>query len=170
MEKKCQRCGAMYKVRPSHADGSKFCSRRCHDLGKTYKVRGTRMQDAIALREAEKLSIRDISDRLGIPYGTVAHYVRKHPLTKEERSAVLRRKLNAYHGKEWPRTNKALLARLGAIVCEYPGCTWSQTLEVHHVDGDKKNNARENLQVLCPNHHSVTPNFRNRRRSVEKPA
>lgn len=33
-------------------------------------------------------------------------------------------------------------------------------LEIHHIDGNRQNNLRENLQVLCPNCHSLTPNFR----------
>lgn len=34
-------------------------------------------------------------------------------------------------------------------------------LEIDHIDGDHKNNTRENLRVLCPNCHALTPNFRN---------
>lgn len=34
-------------------------------------------------------------------------------------------------------------------------------LEVHHIDGDYKNNKEENLQVLCPNCHSLTNNYKN---------
>ena len=33
-------------------------------------------------------------------------------------------------------------------------------LEIHHIDGDYLNNKPENLQVLCPNCHSLTPNFK----------
>lgn len=33
-------------------------------------------------------------------------------------------------------------------------------LEIHHIDGNYENNAEENLQVLCPNCHSLTPNFK----------
>lgn len=33
-------------------------------------------------------------------------------------------------------------------------------LEIHHIDGDYLNNRPENLQVLCPNCHSLTPNFK----------
>lgn len=31
-------------------------------------------------------------------------------------------------------------------------------LEVHHIDGNCTNNKEENLQLLCPNCHSLTPN------------
>lgn len=52
--------------------------------------------------------------------------------------------------------------------CEHPGCGWGTRntftgnipLEVHHADGDHRNNRPENLQILCPNHHSLTQNFR----------
>ncbi len=33
-------------------------------------------------------------------------------------------------------------------------------LELHHVDGNNKNNNITNLQILCPNCHSMTTNFR----------
>lgn len=36
------------------------------------------------------------------------------------------------------------------------------TLELHHKDGDKLNNDLENLQLLCPNCHSLTENWRGR--------
>ena len=35
-------------------------------------------------------------------------------------------------------------------------------LEVHHLDGDNLNNVIENLQLLCPNCHALTENFRNK--------
>ena len=35
-------------------------------------------------------------------------------------------------------------------------------LELHHVDGDKTNNCLENLQLLCPNCHAATDNYRGR--------
>lgn len=35
-------------------------------------------------------------------------------------------------------------------------------LHVHHVDGDADNNRPENLKVLCPNCHSLTPNYGSR--------
>ena len=33
-------------------------------------------------------------------------------------------------------------------------------LEIHHKDGDYRNNTEDNLEVLCPNCHSLTPNYK----------
>jgi Zn finger protein HypA/HybF involved in hydrogenase expression len=34
-------------------------------------------------------------------------------------------------------------------------------LEVDHIDGNSENNLEENLRLLCPNCHALTPHFRN---------
>lgn len=38
-------------------------------------------------------------------------------------------------------------------------------LQIHHKDGNPKNNAVSNLQLLCPNCHSQTENYSNRTRN-----
>jgi len=46
------------------------------------------------------------------------------------------------------------------------GSTWNNrrlTLQLHHKNGDHKNNGLENLQVLCPNCHTQTNNWGGRR-------
>lgn len=37
-------------------------------------------------------------------------------------------------------------------------------LELHHIDGDSSNNALSNIELLCPNCHSFTDNYRNKKR------
>ena len=37
------------------------------------------------------------------------------------------------------------------------------TLELHHINGDHFDNRLENLQILCPNCHSITDNYRRRK-------
>jgi Zn finger protein HypA/HybF involved in hydrogenase expression len=39
------------------------------------------------------------------------------------------------------------------------------TIELHHIDGDRKNNSFSNLQMLCPNCHSQTHNYKNRKKT-----
>jgi len=42
------------------------------------------------------------------------------------------------------------------------------TLELDHIDGNNKNNNRENLICLCPNCHSITPTWRGRNKKNSK--
>lgn len=47
-------------------------------------------------------------------------------------------------------------------------CSWSHKnpvtnkvpLEMNHIDGNGFNNKLDNLQLICPNCHSLTPNFK----------
>ena len=38
--------------------------------------------------------------------------------------------------------------------------TLTYPLEIHHIDGNYQNNKEDNLQVLCPNCHSLTKDYR----------
>lgn len=52
--------------------------------------------------------------------------------------------------------------------CRCAKCGWGEInlvtgkspLEVEHIDGDSKNNSPENLTLLCPNCHSLTPTYK----------
>lgn len=75
---------------------------------------------------------------------------------------------NEYIKGEHAQTNKLrkklLREGLKEYVCECCLNTiWNGVpipLEVHHVDGDKNNNTIENLQLLCPNCHALTDNYK----------
>jgi Zn finger protein HypA/HybF involved in hydrogenase expression len=58
-------------------------------------------------------------------------------------------------------------ARLKPMRCE--DCGWAKTapdgrlpLELHHINGDSRDNRLENLRILCPNCHSLKPTHRGR--------
>ena len=36
-------------------------------------------------------------------------------------------------------------------------------LELHHINGNNKDNSLDNLMLLCPNCHALTNNYRNRK-------
>jgi hypothetical protein len=41
-------------------------------------------------------------------------------------------------------------------------CGYTENLELHHINGDHYDNRLENLQILCPNCHAKTDNYRGR--------
>lgn len=68
-----------------------------------------------------------------------------------------------------PKTRDCLrsyLLKKANYCCEKYGCDWvnpysqSSILEIHHIDGNRNNNLENNLQVLCPNCHAMTENYR----------
>lgn len=68
-----------------------------------------------------------------------------------------------YSYKKNGKSTAAPLIKLRGRKCERCGITqWLNepiNLEIHHINGDRTDNRLENLQLLCPNCHSYTPNF-----------
>ena len=65
--------------------------------------------------------------------------------------------------------NRLIKEGLKLPYCEE--CGWAKRsksgrlpLELHHIDGNSHNNRLENLQILCPNCHSLQPNYRGRKK------
>ena len=58
----------------------------------------------------------------------------------------LREKYDACYICEWDKRNPV---------------TNKVPLEIDHIDGNSENNTEENLRLICPNCHSLTPTFRN---------
>lgn len=67
-----------------------------------------------------------------------------------------------------PATLKRKLLKELGHVCQSCGAKeWLDhpvPLELEHLDGNNRNNSRENLTLLCCNCHALTPTWRNRRR------
>ena len=63
-------------------------------------------------------------------------------------------------------TLRTYLLEKAKYKCELCGCdlknpySGQTILEIHHIDGDRTNNLKENLQVLCPNCHAMTSNYK----------
>lgn len=77
-------------------------------------------------------------------------------------------KKNSKHDK--PIIKKEYIRRIlnGNEYCEICGIkNWMGkqiVFQLHHKDGNNKNNELKNLQLVCPNCHSQTENYSNRKR------
>lgn len=86
--------------------------------------------------------------------------------------------MNSFNGgrMDWKMVSKAAVCRSVKTIRRYLfekkglacwKCGWCQInpvtqrvpLQVNHIDGDPLNNKEENLELICPNCHSVTPTF-----------
>lgn len=139
-----------------------------------------------SMRLLEK-SCLEISDELNISSNVVAKICRKFNFYPKRLEGLDKRGWNK--GLSIPRKsvfeimNRQLLKQrlikeeYKQPVCEQ--CGWDYTkhpwwenvenkencpLELHHKDGNGKNNDLENIQLLCPNCHSLTKTYRSRKR------
>lgn len=77
--------------------------------------------------------------------------------------------------EKWPKRKQVCeIFKENGNICEVCGYKYTNDngmgpFEIHHIDGNKHNNKRENLQVLCLNCHWKTNNwrFRNKKHSEE---
>ena len=80
--------------------------------------------------------------------------------------------IEKYFNNEIPITsyklkNRILKEKIKNYKCEICGLEkWNNQkipLELHHINGNNKDNSLNNLQLLCPNCHALTDNYRNRK-------
>ena len=82
-------------------------------------------------------------EKIGLHNKSLSNYVRRYMLEKANYSCE-----QCGWNKKNPITNKT-------------------PLEIHHIDGNYCNNTENNLQVLCPNCHSLTSNYKALNRATE---
>ena len=129
------------------------------------------IQEAIANTQSMAAAAR----YLGASRDRFNRYAKKYGLFKPNQSGKGTRKQRIYTDEEifrlneTPVSNEILIKRLKHTrewKCECCGIEdWMGkpiSLEVHHIDGNRLNNSLDNLQILCPNCHSQTPNWRSR--------
>ena len=92
-------------------------------------------------------------------------YIKKW-LTKEETGIRGKNTISRYI--------RRYLFELNNNSCEK--CGWNKIneftgnvpLQIHHIDGNCMNNSKENLQLLCPNCHSLTENYGSRNKNCTR--
>ena len=70
----------------------------------------------------------------------------------------------------WRLKNRLLQEGIKAEQCEKCGKkSWMGQpipLELHHIDGDRTNNTLHNIELMCPNCHAQTDNYRGSKKKV----
>ncbi len=131
--------------------------------------------------------------RLGVPkvggnYRTLKNKVREYQLDVSHFSYKYAKTHNGKHmcGRLCNRTNDQIFAEgsrikmdnlkkvyierilSGEAKCEKCGITqWQDApivFQIHHIDGNHQNHSIDNIILLCPNCHSQTENYSNRKR------
>jgi len=112
-----------------------------------------------------KLGLRDC----GGNYGTLKKYIKQFKIDishfKRESHLAGKTGLTKEKYKTKAGIRNQLLVKRGHKCERCKRTEWEGEqikIEMHHVDGNNKNNEESNLQLLCPNCHSLTPNFRGR--------
>ncbi len=97
-----------------------------------------------------------------------------HPCQFNQRSTSLRRKYAILLFKtktedlshQMRRVRVILEQNKKCLMCNYGEWLGKQIMfELDHIDGDRKNNSRNNLRALCPNCHSTTPTWRGKKKA-----
>lgn len=114
-----------------------------------------------------KLGLRDV----GGNYKTLQKQIRLFKISTEHmlhQAANLNKEFVEFDNLTTPDSIKRrLLKELGYKCQKCELTTWlghDIPLELEHVDGNSRNNARSNLTLLCCNCHAQTPTWRNRKR------
>ena len=181
--KVCKCCG---KELTYEQRGNNFCSHSCsakiNNLNRKHNTNTKRkISETLQLRNQKNNGlIKDYNEKtinkICLNCGKILTEAQKYNKFCSHRCStdyhyneLIKRWLNGENftkgGHQIPSFIKKYLLNIHNSKCEK--CGWGEEhpithtvpLEVHHIDGDCTNNHIENLQLLCPNCHSLTENF-----------
>lgn len=159
----CEQCG-------KHHDGKyasgRFCCESC-------------ARRLVALNQSEEAKLRKISKLLK-GNNFIRHYDKKaEEAERQEKKRLLKLKsevnkhikvynyfIDKYNNGWGLERLRELLIHLEYKIYKCEKCNnsiWMNKpipIEIHHKNGDNKDNSLSNLEFLCPNCHSLTDNFR----------
>lgn len=141
----CLECGVVINSKDRRR---KFCS---HSCSATYN---NRIKGNISLRDCPGPCSKKVQGSSKSTY-----------CSKECRKI---HKIEQWHRNEWipkgdfPKWLRDVLVAGGCSQChwnEYNPYTGRPACQIDHVNGDSENNRYDNIRVLCPNCHSLTPTY-----------
>ena len=152
--KKCKNCGINNAIKYSKYTTGEFCSSEC---ARSFSTKEKRKEINIAVS-------KKLLGRIGI---SRFYSEEKWQEIKEKRNLIYKEKLlNADFNTLGEDTIRKRILIEQNNACNK--CNLSEwlgkkiILELEHIDGNHYNNERNNLEMLCPNCHSLTPTWRGR--------
>lgn len=154
----CKKCGSMFE-RPIKGYKKTYCSRSCANSRIMTDESNAKRRESVK-RHWASLSIeeaKNVSDK-----------------RRQLMLPIVEKRLNQYQNwfmkADWEdlklitKRRRVLLEQCGkCLICHCDEWMGNPiTLELDHIDGNNKNNSRENLRFLCPNCHSQTDTWRGR--------
>ena len=130
----CEICGEVFSHIASRANKAKYCSRKCYHKA-----------------QSQKGTVEYTCAHCGVKFLDAPSHKRKY---------CSRKCVNKASKKVWnpdfSTVRKQMLCRGMLTACQRCGfSSHQQILGVHHKDRNRNNNTLDNLEVLCPNCHSV---------------
>jgi hypothetical protein len=149
IKKNCLECGGEIK-----RFGKKFCSSSC-SITHSNKLKGENKINVICLG----------CNKTFKSYKVEAKYCSKKCVSLYNKKIIYEKIENGDSSLFVRQYKKYLIAKHGEKCME---CGWSEInqftnkipIELHHKDGDSDNNNIDNLILLCPNHHSLSKNWK----------
>lgn len=143
------------KIHDGSFASGRFCSLSCSQSFATSKNR-----DLINEKIRKKLLGRSVHDKK-----TSLHIGKKAAATRKS-NRELRYKITDFESlSKRDKRRRIFEEQKGkCLFCSLSHWLGKQiTFELDHIDGDIKNNSRDNLRLLCPNCHSQTPTWRRKK-------
>ncbi len=174
---KCKNCNVNDGIKYSKYASGDFCSREC---AKSYSTKEKRLDinKHLSIKNSGIKFRSSVNKNSGFQKG---HNVwKEYNIDRDEFKKSVSSGMKKYHLEKIINTpfelltkesRKQLLIHERGVKCEVCHLTeWMNyiiPLDVDHIDGNHNNNVKENLRLLCPNCHRLTPTwgFKNRKHS-----
>lgn len=154
----CEKCARSFSTKSNRAEISEKTRQTLLKKNPNWKARSPRGKETHCLYCGKKLSGRPHTFCDNVCQQTYNYliYINRWKLGLEN---GIRSKINvSWHIRKYlfekhnNRCSKCGWAEVNPVTGNVP-------LQIHYIDGDCTNNVESNLELLCPNCHSITPNY-----------